>query len=142
MEKEDIYNVREFDRFYTNILQLTDKYHLHTHFTILESRIMLEIDRGINTANQLLNLLKLDKGYISRVLKKLENEGLISKTTDQNDLRVKFLQLTPEGHKALAEINRRADNQIQELFQKVDPGQIKPIIQAMKKIQTELIDNN
>ncbi|WP_125707325.1 MarR family winged helix-turn-helix transcriptional regulator [Companilactobacillus zhongbaensis] len=141
MEKEEIYNVREFDRFYTNILQLTDKYHLHTKFTILESRILLEIDRGVNTANQLLNLLKLDKGYISRVLKKLETEGLLFKTADQNDLRVKFLQLTPAGHEALDEINRRADKQIQELFKNVEKSEIKPIINAMKKIQTELVSD-
>lgn len=141
MEKEDIYHVREFDRFYTNILQLTDKYHLHTNFTILESRILLEIDRGVNTANQLLNLLKLDKGYISRVLKKLENEGLISKTADKNDLRVKFLELTPNGHETLDEINRRADKQIQSLFKDIDQDEIKTIISAMKEIQSKLINN-
>lgn len=142
MEKEDIYNVREFDRFYTNILQLTDKYHLHTNFTILESRILLEINRGVNTANQLLNLLRLDKGYISRVLKKLENEGLLSKTADKNDLRVKFLELTPAGHEALDEINRRADKQIQELFKDVEQSDIKTIISAMKKIQSELVNDD
>ncbi|AKP68237.1 MarR family winged helix-turn-helix transcriptional regulator [Companilactobacillus ginsenosidimutans] len=141
MKKEDIYNVREFDRFYTNVLQLTDKYHLHTQFTILESRILLEINRGVNTANQLLGLLKLDKGYVSRVLKKLENEELITKQADPDDLRIKVLALTDQGHAALDDINHRADDQISSLFKNVEKSEIKHIIDAMKEIQTKL-DNN
>lgn len=138
MKKEDIYNIREFDRFYTNVLQLTDKYHLHTKFTILESRILLEINRGVNTANQLLNLLKLDKGYISRVLKKLETENLITKKADSKDLRIKVLALTEDGNRALEDINQRADNQIDKLFSNVSESEIPEIIEAMKKIQTKL----
>ncbi|MCH4008774.1 MarR family winged helix-turn-helix transcriptional regulator [Companilactobacillus sp.] len=138
MKKEDIYNIREFDRFYTNVLQLTDKYHLHTKFTILESRILLEINRGVNTANQLLSLLKLDKGYISRVLKKLETENLITKKADSKDLRIKVLALTDDGKQALEDINQRADNQIDKLFSNVSESEIPEIIDAMKKIQTKL----
>lgn len=138
MKKEDIYEVRTFNRFYTNILQLTDKYHLHTQFTILEARILLEIDNGLNTANQLLNLLKLDKGYISRVLKKLENDGLIIKANDPKDLRIKILTLTDKGYQALTDINHRADNQVARLFQELDDSTISDIISAMKKIQSEL----
>lgn len=138
MKKEDIYSIREFDRFYMTVLRLTDKYHLHTHFTILESRLLLEINRGNNTANQLLKVLKLDKGYISRVLKKLENEQLITKQTAESDLRIKVLALTSSGKTALKEIDRRADEQISDLFKDVDSTDIAQIIAAMQKIQTEL----
>lgn len=138
MRKEDIYDVRNFNRFYTNILKLTDKYHLHTHLTILEARILLEIDYGLNTANQLLNLLKLDKGYISRVLKKLEKEQLIQKDSDPKDLRIKILTLTPKGHQALDKINHRADDQVAKIFDELNEEQVNDIIKAMKKIQSEL----
>lgn len=138
MQKEDIYNVREFNRFYTSILSLMDKYRLDTKYTILEIRIMLEIDRGVNTANRLLNVLKMDKGYISRVLKKLQKEGLLSEEIDPTDLRIKLLSLTPDGYKTLVDVNKRADNQIEDIFKDVNQTEVDEIISAMKRIQSSL----
>ncbi|MQS51927.1 winged helix-turn-helix transcriptional regulator [Lactobacillus salsicarnum] len=138
MKQSDIDKIRQFDRFYTNVLKLTDKYHLHTHYTLLEARILLEINAGTNTANQLLTLLKLDKGYLSRVLKKLENDKLISKEVDPNDLRIKKLILTNDGHAALNVINSRADSQIEGLFANVPSEDINNIIKSMEEIQNKL----
>lgn len=136
MDKENINQIRKFNRSYTRILRLTDKYHLDTHFTLLESRIFLEINRGVDTANQLMELLQLDKGYLSRVLKKLKNEDLITDARGDNDRRVKKLKLTAKGEQALEEDNRRADEQIENLFSKIPAEELAKIIKDMQEIQT------
>lgn len=135
MNKENINQIRKFNRSYTRMLRLTDKYHLDTHFTLLESRIFLEIDRGVDTANQLLDLLQLDKGYLSRVLKRLKSEGLLIDARDENDGRVKKLKLTTEGELALKEDNRRADAQIETLFSEMPEAELLKIIKDMQEIQ-------
>lgn len=135
MDKENIDQIRKFNRSYTRILRLTDKYHLNTHFTLLESRIFLEINRGVDTANQLMELLQLDKGYLSRVLKKLKNEGLIVDVRDEKDRRIKKLKLTIKGKLALEEDNHRADMQIENLFSKIPDEELVKVIKDMQEIQ-------
>lgn len=136
MNAENIYQIRKFNRFYTRVLKLTDKYHLNTHTTILESRILLEIDRNVNTANQLLQLLYLDKGYLSRVLKKMKHDGLLLDVRADHDKRIKELQLTAEGKAMLTDINERADDQIRNLFMDIPPEQLEKIIQDMNEIRS------
>lgn len=135
MDVENIKEIRKFNRSYTRILKLTDKYHLNTHFTLLESRLFLEIDRGVNTANQLMELLQIDKGYLSRVLKRLKNDGLIDDIRGDGDRRVKTLQLTVKGEAALEEDNRRADQQIENLFARIPETELKKVSDDMKEIK-------
>jgi Transcriptional regulators len=135
LDKKEIYRIRKFNRFYTRILKLTDKYHLNTHFTILDSRILLEVDRDVNTANQLLQLLHLDKGYVSRVLKRLKDNDLLYEIRDEKDKRIKLLKLTDKGQEVLEDINERADDQIIQIFGKIPPQDIEKIIVDMKEIQ-------
>lgn len=134
MNIENIRAIREFNRSYTKILKLTDKYHLNTHFTLLESRILLEIDRGVNSANQLMLLLHLDKGYLSRVLKKLTKDDLIQDARDSIDKRIKTLQLTDQGKKALEIINQRANQQVENLFANIPEEKLQSLIKDMKDI--------
>ncbi|CAJ1189787.1 hypothetical protein LCR01_15980 [Companilactobacillus crustorum] len=134
MNIENIRAIREFNRSYTKILKLTDKYHLNTHFTLLESRILLEIDRGVNSANQLMLLLHLDKGYLSRVLKKLTKDDLIQDARDSIDKRIKTLQLTDQGKKALEIINQRANQQVENLFANIPEEKLQSLIKDMQDI--------
>lgn len=135
MDAEDIYQIRKFNRFYTRFLKLTDKYHLNTQSTLLEARILLEIDRNVNNANQLLGSLHLDKGYLSRVIKKLKNDGLVVDDRDDTDKRVKNLQLTTKGQAVLTEINEHADAQIINIFSKIPADQLPKLIEDMNEIQ-------
>ena len=48
----------------------------------------------------------LDKVAISRAASALEDRGLIRRSEDRADRRIKILRLTPEGAEALREIER------------------------------------
>ncbi|WP_125714761.1 MarR family winged helix-turn-helix transcriptional regulator [Companilactobacillus kedongensis] len=139
MDADKINEVRQFNRFYTRTLQLTNKYHLGTGLTVLESRLLLEIyENKLRTANELVALLDIDKGYLSRVLKSLQKRGYIEQTIDDADKRSKLLALTTLGHNTLNTINKRADQQVDQLFSDLSDQEIEQVISAMDFIQKKV----
>jgi len=139
MDADKINEVRQFNRFYTRTLQLTNKYHLGTGLTVLESRLLLEIyENKLRTANELVALLDIDKGYLSRVLKSLQKRGYIEQTIDDADKRSKLLALTTLGHNTLNTINKRADQQVYQLFSDLSDQEIEQVISAMDFIQKKV----
>lgn len=139
MDADKIYEVRKFNRFYTRTLQLTNKYHLETGLTVLESRLLLEIyENKLQTANDLVSFLDIDKGYLSRVLKSLEKRGYIEQTVDDLDKRSKLLGLTELGRTTLEIINKRADQQVDQLFSKLSEQEMEQVISAMDFIRKKV----
>ena len=68
--------------------------------TILEIGI-----RGPMTAMQLGQVLHLEKSSVSRLLRKLIENGELKETADPDDARIKLLSLTPKGRRTLAALH-------------------------------------
>jgi DNA-binding MarR family transcriptional regulator/GNAT superfamily N-acetyltransferase len=66
-------------------------------------------NQGAMTANQLGQILLLEKSTISRMLARLIERGLIEEKPSETDGRAKILSLTPDGHALLGDINRFAN---------------------------------
>ena len=66
-------------------------------------------NQGAMTANQLGQMLLLEKSTISRMLARLVERGLIEERPSEADGRAKILTLTPDGHALLGDINRFAN---------------------------------
>ena len=72
-----IIDIRGFNRFYTNMLGLLNANIGSSDYSLTETRIIYEISKTEKcSANQLSNILRIDTGYLSRILKKLEKEGV------------------------------------------------------------------
>lgn len=70
----------------------------HAGITITQWRIIAVLgDGGSCTAAQLSRMTAMDKGLISRNVKTLHAEGLITVTRDRNDNRALHLDLTDKG---------------------------------------------
>ncbi len=69
-------------------------------------------DRGSLTVVQLAELLRLDKSTTSRVVSRLEKEGLIQSRTNAADRRQKPLFLTPSGQLEAERIHQESDLQV------------------------------
>jgi DNA-binding MarR family transcriptional regulator/N-acetylglutamate synthase-like GNAT family acetyltransferase len=65
--------------------------------------------QGSMTANQLGQILLLDKSTVSRMLARLIERGLVEETRSEADGRSKLLSLTPAGQALLGDINRMAN---------------------------------
>jgi DNA-binding MarR family transcriptional regulator len=74
---------------------------------------ILEIgNRGPMTSLQLAELLHLEKSSVSRMVRKLVENGELRETADENDARFKPLTLTAKGRRTLAAINEFGERQV------------------------------
>lgn len=142
MDKEIIYDIRQFNRFYTKILGLINNQILDTDYSLTEARILFEIsERTECIANNLVQELNIDRSYLSRILRKFEREGLIEKKSSPIDSRKNLLFLTRKGEELLDKINNQSDEQVNQLFNGLTNSEINEIRNSMMLIK-EKLDNN
>ncbi|KAF2510572.1 bifunctional helix-turn-helix transcriptional regulator/GNAT family N-acetyltransferase [Flavobacterium foetidum] len=128
--------VRAFNRFYTTELDILDKSYLNSSYSLSEVRILYEINVRQNvTAQQLSETVRLDKGYLSRILKGFLKEELIVKVASSMDKRSSDIKLTASGRKLLNELNKNADLQISEKLQKLSEIEKIRLVDCMKEIE-------
>jgi DNA-binding MarR family transcriptional regulator len=142
MDKEIIYDIRQFNRFYTKVLGLFNNQILDTDYSLTEARILFEIsERTECIANNLVQELNIDRSYMSRILRKLEREELIEKKSSTIDNRKNFLFLTKKGEELLDKINIQSDDQINQLFNGLTDSEINEIRISMMVIKGKLEKN-
>jgi len=112
-----ISEIRNFNRFYTNILGLLNQSLLDSPYSLTEVRILLEIDKIKEcTANALIEKLNVDRGYMSRILNRFDADELITRKNSSYDGRALLLYLTPRGKKVLSILEEKSVNQIEGLI--------------------------
>ena len=90
--------IRAFNRFYTVLLGFLNRDYLDSGYSVTEARILFELKRTPQiSANRLIDMLHLDKSYISRLLRGLEEKGMLSRQISPEDGRARMMRLTPEG---------------------------------------------
>jgi DNA-binding MarR family transcriptional regulator/GNAT superfamily N-acetyltransferase len=133
--------VRRFNRFFTRKLGVLREGLLHTPYSLTESRIMYEIaNRDHAIAADLSKELGLDPGYLSRILDRLEQQGLIHKVQSPSDGRQRLLRLTPEGEKVFSLLDRRSREEITEMLNTLSEQDQNRLVQAMNTIEQLLSD--
>jgi len=134
-----ITEIRSFNRFYTKILGLINQHILDSQYSLTEARVLFEINNiGNCTANILIEELGIDRGYISRILKRFEADGLIYKKTSSIDRRAYILHLTLEGKQILSNLTEKSNKQIQELVSNLKGNEQKELTTAMRIIENKL----
>lgn len=140
MKKIDIITeIRGFNRFYTNILGLLDKHILNSGYSLTEARVLFEISKTRQcTANQLCSALDVDRSYMSRMIKRFEKNGLLSRHTSTIDNRSIEIQLTEQGMEVFHDLNDRSNTQIEELIARLEEEDCEKLIDAMRTIKKYL----
>ena len=133
--QKHIQEIRNFNRFYTDLIGLLDNHLLNSDYSLAEARILYEIF----TANQLsasdiIHNLSIDKGYLSRILKKFEKQDLVARKSSDEDARVSLLSLTSKGLKVFRELNDASNQQIATLISTIPVSQLDELVQHMKAI--------
>lgn len=131
-----IKQIREFNRFYTNILGLLTDRILDSPVSLTEARVLFEIkERPFCMAKDLIALLRIDRGYLSRLLAKLEKRGWVAKKTTPQDKRARSLRLTEAGAELVAELERRAESQVESLLDPLTSQERDDLLAAMQRIK-------
>jgi DNA-binding MarR family transcriptional regulator/N-acetylglutamate synthase-like GNAT family acetyltransferase len=131
--------VRRFNRFYTRQIGLLNEGLLDSPFSLTEVRALYELaHRGRPTAADLCKELGLDAGYLSRILRSLEKQGLLAKQNSPSDARQSLLSLTRKGRKVFEPLDGRSDEQVGAMLGKLSPVKQGELIHAMRAIESVL----
>jgi DNA-binding MarR family transcriptional regulator/GNAT superfamily N-acetyltransferase len=131
--------VRRFTRFYTRRMGVLEEALLGSAFTLPEARIVYEIAvRDRTTASDLVADLGLDPGYVSRLLKSLEERGFITRRPSETDARQYLLDLTPLGRREFNQINRKSDEEVQKLLAPLGAGDRARLVAALSTAEALL----
>jgi DNA-binding MarR family transcriptional regulator/GNAT superfamily N-acetyltransferase len=129
--------VRRFNRFYTRLVGALDKGHLHSSFSLAETRVLYEIAHGdAPTATDLGRDLQLDAGYLSRMLRGLERRGLVERGRSPIDGRRNHLQLTPKGRSIFEDLDARASAAVADVLAPLVDGQQQQLLESMRTIES------
>jgi DNA-binding MarR family transcriptional regulator/GNAT superfamily N-acetyltransferase len=129
--------IRSFNRFYTNMLGLLNRHILDSDLSLTEARVLLEIGKTDRcTVNVLGERLKIDRGYMSRILKKAEARGLITRVPSAADNRFNHIRITESGKNELAALNERSETQLTELIRLMTDEELSKLLAAMDLVRT------
>lgn len=137
--QQQIQEIRAFNRFYTDLLGLLDNHLLNSDYSLAEARILYEIYTGNQiSASDIIHKLYIDKGYLSRILKKLEKQGLISKRLSKVDARISQLSLTADGLKIFHQLDNASNQQIGSLISNMPLAKLNDLVKHMYSIMNLL----
>jgi DNA-binding MarR family transcriptional regulator/N-acetylglutamate synthase-like GNAT family acetyltransferase len=107
-----IAEIRSFNRFYTRWVGALERHHLGSSFSLAEVRVIYELaQRPGMIARDVIQQLGLDAGYLSRMLKRFERDGLIERQPAP-DARAAALHLTSAGMTLFGELDRKAADRL------------------------------
>jgi DNA-binding MarR family transcriptional regulator len=87
------------------------------------------------TASDLATELGLNHGYLSRILRRFQSLGFITKKRSAADGRQLLLTLTSKGHRAYAPLDKRASSEIEDLLKGLSEDDIRRLLDAMQTVR-------
>jgi DNA-binding MarR family transcriptional regulator/N-acetylglutamate synthase-like GNAT family acetyltransferase len=131
---DQVDRVRRFNRLVTQRVGALDDHFLGRARPLGASRLLFEIGSGGADLRDLRRRLDLDSGYLSRLVKRLERDGLIRLRPGADDERVREARLTPKGRRELHLMNVRSDEVAQGLLTPLTPAQQARLVTAMDEV--------
>jgi DNA-binding MarR family transcriptional regulator/predicted GNAT family N-acyltransferase len=135
MEPDLIGQVRSFNRAVTQRAGALDDAFLSRGRPLGQARLLWEIGPAGRDVRQLRSRLDLDSGYLSRLLRSLENDGLVAVGQSQADGRVRTARLTDRGLAERAELDRRSDEMATSILQPLSARQRTRLVAAMAEVE-------
>jgi DNA-binding MarR family transcriptional regulator/ribosomal protein S18 acetylase RimI-like enzyme len=130
VQPQDIAAFRRFNRYFTRRIGVLDDHYLGQDRPLGEARLLFEIGAGASL-RELRGRLGLDAGYLSRMAKALQAQGLVRLEVPEHDNRLRMIELTEAGRAEVAEQHRRSDALAAGLLQGLSPAQRTELTGAM-----------
>ncbi len=136
--------VRRFNRTVTQRAGALDEHFLGRRRPLAVSRLLWEIGTEGGEVVMLRSRLGVDSGQMSRMLRALEDDGLVTVTTSTVDARVRVARLTSTGLTERAALDGRSDQVAASLLEPLDDTQRTQLVGAMRTVErlvaTSLVD--
>lgn len=129
-------SVRQFNRFYTRQIGVLQEGLSRSAFSLTEARVIYELaHRKRATATKLGEELGLDAGYLSRILRRFDEGGLIERAPSDTDARQVILSLTAAGHAAFASLDAATRAEIGSMLRALSPAERTKLVASMQTIE-------
>ncbi len=135
MDTEQIRQIRQFNRMVTQRIGVLNDEYLARGRALGASRVLWEIGPDGVDVRTIRARLGLDSGYLSRLLRNLEAERLVTVEPDAIDQRVRVVRLTKAGRHERAELDRRSDQLAAALLASLDAERSRQLLDAMATVE-------
>lgn len=137
-----ILKIRSFNRFYASHIDILNQRYLESDYSLTEVRILYEIDQSKTiTAQKITEILNLDKGYLSRILKRFLKENLIVKVASTEDKRASNIMLTASAHELLKSLTIKVDEKIKQKTDQMNFSEKDLLTNSMQTVKQLLTEN-
>lgn len=131
--------VRVFNRFWTEVLGLLDQGLLNTEHSLAEARLIFELAQRESWERRALrDRLGIDASFLTRVLGRLEAQGLVATSASATDGRQLCVALTDKGRQAYGMLNNRSVQQIEGLLSPLSAGQRQTLAEGLGMVMALL----
>ncbi len=135
-EQMRISAVRAFNRFYTRELGVLGQRLLESPFSLSEARVLYELAHRDSAAAKEIGIeLDLDAGYLSRIVQKFDDDGLINRKPLPTDRRQHQLKLTAKGRQAFAKLDRSSHEDVAKMLRSLSETDRRRLTAAMATIE-------
>jgi DNA-binding MarR family transcriptional regulator/GNAT superfamily N-acetyltransferase len=127
--------VRRFNRVVTQRIGALNDEFLARGRPLGQARVLWEIGPEGCDVRGLRSGLDLDSGYLSRLLRSLERDGLVTVERSGTDGRVRTARLTRRGLAERAVLDQRSDDAAVAILEPLSAGQRAQLVTAMAEVQ-------
>ncbi|MCW3845446.1 bifunctional helix-turn-helix transcriptional regulator/GNAT family N-acetyltransferase [Micromonospora yasonensis] len=144
MSSEFIATVRRFNRTVTQRVGALDDQYMSRDRPLAQARLLWEIGPGGTEVASLRARLGLDSGYLSRLLRTLESDGLVTvgpAGQAGGDGRVRVAALTEAGRAEWAELDERSDELARSILEPLSGQRRERLVAAMAEVERLLVSS-
>ena len=132
---ENVDAIRAFNRFYTRKAGLLQQGLLDSPYSLTEVRVLYELAHQKDlTATDLTASLGIDPGYLSRLLRGFEKNGLITRKRSRGDGRSSLLRLTAAGRAVFSDLNVRQSEAVARMLDGMAGESQQSLVRSMRTI--------
>jgi DNA-binding MarR family transcriptional regulator/GNAT superfamily N-acetyltransferase len=131
----EVARVRSFNRTVTQRVGALQDEYLSRGRPLGASRVLWEIGDDATDVRELRARLDLDSGYLSRLLRSLERDGLVVVGADRDDKRVRTARLTAAGRAERDLLDRRSDELARSLLAPLSAEHRERLVEAMGVVE-------
>lgn len=139
MEAAATERVRSFNRTVTQRIGVLQDGYLSRGRPLGASRVLWEIGDDGTDLRALRVRLDLDSGYLSRLVRSLEQDGLVVVEPSPRDKRVRSVRITEAGRAERKVLDRRSDELAESLLAPLSDAQRDRLVEAMELVERLLV---
>ncbi|MFC4174692.1 GNAT family N-acetyltransferase [Microvirga sp. GCM10011540] len=135
MHEDQIRQVRRFNRIVTQHVGALEDSYLRRGRPLGQARLLHEAGSDGIDVRVLRERLRLDSGYVSRLLRSLEAQGLVRTEAQTSDRRIRRVVLTEKGRAERATYDELSDDLARSFLAPLDPDQRERLVKAMAEVE-------